>query len=635
MTSHSGHSNNSDREGSRFQKSKLLNKSLGCWSRPVALLLLFCSSRSSAVSATIVDNSQVSYRNELIFFVLFTHLFIHIISNYSNTKQSEPVALNLLLSEGAVDSEEHGQLSGSSVEKSEAETEAATHPSLLFESSADSEIHDSDMMRKLSSTATAINGTVISDTLHFTSAGSPYHVDGMLDIGFGGTLVIDAGSTVIFETASSGITANSGGQLLITGSADKRVTLKSHEGEGTWAGIVFRSGSVPAVFDDNKNYASGSSMQYVDIIRAGYSTWGSSIGLSFPVGVVPYLAGVHMTDCGGHYYGRALSIDNLQGSAVMRNVKILQSNETQSYRPRYGIYLNGNSDDAGQVILENLAVDIDVRNNALLIRYIKQVSIAQSFFKDRSYIYSVGKAAVQKSVLMDELDLSDCQEVTVKENSIEGGIEIYAVTTSNPSFVIDNSLGGRLYYSGSWNIASNITVSGNVIEGSNGGGIYINNERGYVMVKNNTVKECSTSSSVIELESSSNSDMLAFINNFVIGCDGQYIFKVIGSSSDNLSLFSNNTAFKNTATDSFLFLDEYPWLNFTENIFDNNTAPLSIKLDFSSDYDRPIVPLPLNYWGTFQSDIVGPRKAIADGLSISSQPIVAFVTVLSGPSIER
>ena len=501
-------------------------------------------------------------------------------------------------------------------------------------------------MRKL--TSTAINGTLISDTLHLTVTDSPYHIDGVLEIASGGTLVIDAGSTLVFQTSTSGINVNSGGQLLITGTIDKRVTLKPHEDGGTWNGIVFGSGSVPAVFDDNKNYVSGSVMQYVDIVRAGYSTWGSSIGLSFLEGAVPYLVGVHMTNCGGHYYGYALRIENLQAFAVMRNVKILQSNQTQSsHVPRYGIYINGDGVDAGQVILENLAVEADVRSRSLSTSYIQHASIAQSSFEDRVYIYSVGEAMVQKSTLMDDLILSNCQEVSVSKNWIDNGIFIYSISSSSPSFVIENSLGGTLHFSGDYYVSSNITVSGNFIEGSKERGMYIDNRRGHAVVTNNTVKDCSTSSSgVIELKSGSNSDLLAFVDNFVTGCVGQYIFKVIGSSSDaydddssgmmdHISLFSKNTAFDNTATNSFLFFDEYPWSNFTLNIFDNNTAPLSVKLDMSSDFDQSFLPLSLNYWGSFQSDIVSDRNTVADGLIYSSQPIVAFLFVLSGPSSER
>ncbi|KAL7486589.1 hypothetical protein ACHAW6_012195, partial [Cyclotella cf. meneghiniana] len=490
------------------------------------------------------------------------------------------------------------------------------HPMSIVDPARDLTHRDQDTFtRKV--TSTVMHGTVISDTLHITAADSPFLVAGYLDIKAGGTLVIHAGSTVIFETASSGIYVNAGGQLLITGTIDNRVTLKAHDDEDSWSGIVFGVGSAPALFDELMNYVSGSVMQYVDIIRAGFSTRGSSIGLIFQ-GVVPYLLGVDMIDCGGSS-GSAIIISYFDAFAVFRNVRILLSNETKNFYPRNGLYIDGNNDNGGKVILENLALEV---NYGLFIDSVDYVSITRSFFAGELYISSIRK------------------KINIAQNSIENGIELRYLTASSPSFVVDNSLKGPLlllhfgYYSS--DSEPNIIIAGNIIKDSTEGGIYISNKRGYVAVMNNTVRDCSTSSSVIELRSDliSSAASLVFRNNSIFNCKGLYILRIIGSPYSNHDIFVENFASHNTATNSFLFVEDYPWSNFSLNVFENSTAPISVKIDMLSSYDKPMVPLPQNYWGLFQTDIIGPRNTVADGFVIASQPIVDFVSVLSASSIE-
>ena len=61
------------------------------------------------------------------------------------------------------------------------------------------------------------DGTTIGYTTTWTLTDSPVFVSGTLGITSGGSLVVDAGVNVVFETPGSGITVKSGGQLLITG----------------------------------------------------------------------------------------------------------------------------------------------------------------------------------------------------------------------------------------------------------------------------------------------------------------------------------------------------------------------------------------------------------------------------------
>eukprot|EP00956_Cyclotella_meneghiniana_P029996 scaffold74522_cov73-Cyclotella_meneghiniana.AAC.2 len=298
-------------------------------------------------------------------------------------------------------------------------------------------------MRSRQLVSTVINGTVITSTLHLTSDDSPVLVSGTLDIASGGSLVVSAGTTLIFETPSSGINVNAGGQLLITGTLGNKVILKAHDDEESWNGIDFGVGSVPAVFI-NGTYSSGSTIQYADIVRAGYSSSVvSTVGLSLEQGVVPYLLGVDMIDCGGYDYGRAISIQNLQSLAVIRNLRILKSNETQTYYPGYPISVHGNGANAGQLIVENVVVEARSLHDSLYIRSIDDVSVLHSVFKNRLTLSSIGKA-------------------TVNENSIAGKLRLYSVGVVN---VTDNSMDGYvLSFAKAINLVGNSMENGELID---------------------------------------------------------------------------------------------------------------------------------------------------------------------------
>ena len=489
-------------------------------------------------------------------------------------------------------------------------------------------------------TSSVINGTVITSTLHLIPADSPILVSGVLDIRSGGSLVVSAGTTLVFDTPSSGIIVNSGGQLLITGTLDNRVVLKAHDDEDSWNGIVFETGAVPTIFNGG-TYTSGSTIQYADIVRAGYSSsYVSSVGLSLEEGIVPYLLGVDMIDCGGRYYGRAIYILNLQSFAVIRNLRVLQSNETQTYYPRYPIQVNGNGANAGHLTVENVVVEANSRYDSLYINSINYVTVLRSIFEESVSLSSIGEAAVNENIVADSLSLSSVGALDLSGNSINNGLDISYLTSSTPSFVVDNIISGRrlYYYQYSYYSNSNVTISANIIKESSMGGMYIYNEGGGVVnVKNNTIEQCkSTYYAVIDLISRSGS-RLHFTNNSIVNNEGDHVLQITGSSDYevNFDLFSENIAYGNSASDSFIRLYSYPWSNFTRNVFENNTAPISVEIDISSSYEKLTVELPLNYWGAFQSDIIDLRTSVVDGLVTASQPLVNFVSVLTSPSFER
>ena len=473
--------------------------------------------------------------------------------------------------------------------------------------------------------------------MELTYDNSPYLIAGVLDISTSGSLIIKAGCTLVFETPTSGINVNSGGQLLITGDLDNRVVLKAHEDQGTWNGIEFGAGSAPGLFGDSMNYVSGSLIQYTDIVRAGYSSsYVYTNGLNMEEGVVPYILGVDMIDCGGRS-GRVININNLEAVAVIRNLKMLHSNETVTYRPRYGLYVNGKGTYAGILTLENLSFEPDFRHYALYVTYINQVSTSRSSFVDNVYFNSIDEALIQENTFSGKAYSYYVGTLNMTQNSVGDGLDINSLSsTSVPSSIKDNVVTGGLYFYSNYNV--NASIMNNIIERSDNGGINAYTYRGRVSIVNNTIEECiSTYNPVVELISGSTSDGISFMNNSIVDSQGSSVFRIQGSSNyvtkkDN---FIENFATGNSATNTFILLADYPWTNFTRNIFDNNTAPLSVELDMSSYYDEPLIELPQNFWGTFQSDIIDLRDTVSDGFVDASQPIVDFVTVLNNPSIDR
>lgn len=485
-----------------------------------------------------------------------------------------------------------------------------------------------------------MSDTVIVDTVTLTSDDSPVFVEGMLDISSGGILIIDAGTTIVFESLNSGINVKSGGQLLITGNLNNRVTLKASERNEAWKGIAFEAGSAAAVFNSGMNFVSGSVIQYADIIRAGYSSnYQSSYGLLLQDGVCPYILGVNMIDCGGYYFGSAIYIQSLSGIFLARNLRVLKSNQTEFYYPQYALVVSGNYANVGQVILDNTNFEVDVSYYSLYVYGINQVVITRSSLFKEVYFYYLTEAVVKSNTLSSKLTLYSIGDDTkgkieLTQNSINNGVDISYLRSSSVSSLVSNNMikKGRLYFY-SYYSSVNITMSDNVVQESSNGGIYIYSSHGWISVLNNTFKSCSSAwYPIVQLSSSANE--FSFKNNKILFNEANYIFYLEGTSySQAKSDFAENVAEGNTGISSLIFLSSYPWSNFTRNIFDNNTAPFSVETNMPS-YNG-IVELPFNFWGGFQPDIIDLRLTVVDGFARISQPIVDFDPVLSGPLIQR
>ena len=435
-----------------------------------------------------------------------------------------------------------------------------------------------------------------------------------------------------------------------TGDVNNRVALKPHQ--VSWAGITFEAGAGTALFNSNKNYVSGSVIQYTDIYRAGYSTsWKTSHGLSLLQGSAPYLLGVDMIDCGGYGYGSAIRVEKLKGVFVARNVRVAKFADTQTYYPGYGIYASNNDNDSGLVVLESVKVEAGTYSHSLYLSSIDYASINHSFFASHLYLDSLSEAIIDGNDLRGRLILyylgdGNRGKIDVTNNAIspaqpnQDAIYVYNLYASTrPSSISRNFVSnGRIYYYSSYSYyQSNITIEDNNITGSSIGGIYLRNY-GSSYVQNNTITGCTSSSSsypIVELYASYY--LLHFVNNRILENQAFRIFSLSGSSdySTRSYVFSGNEAFGNHGTDSLIYLSSYPWTSFTKNIFIHNTAPIVISVYMPNYVDEDTISLPLNHWGGFQSDVLDLRMTVRDAFILSSGPIVDFDPVLNGTSADR
>ena len=127
------------------------------------------------------------------------------------------------------------------------------------------------------SAETSVSGTIAVDTT-WALADSPITVVGNVVVEAGVTLTVEAGVTVQFDTGKA---LDVNGTLIAQGTAGSKITFASSAGSpaaGDWKFIRFGSSSVPASFDVNGNYTSGSILQHctVEYAGAGSSSPGST-----------------------------------------------------------------------------------------------------------------------------------------------------------------------------------------------------------------------------------------------------------------------------------------------------------------------------------------------------------------------
>ncbi|KAL3790397.1 hypothetical protein ACHAW5_008354 [Stephanodiscus triporus] len=445
----------------------------------------------------------------------------------------------------------------------------------------------------------------------------------------GGTLLIESGVTCIFEDAASGIIVRSGGQLLITGVDNNRVFLQARL--ASWAGITFLTGSKSAEFGVDDEYVSGSIIQNANISRAGYSR---SSGLSLSEGATPYLNNVGMLDCG------AIVIRNLRGSFVANKLSIMRMDSFTGPV----IDIRGTGMNSGRTVLREVVVQAR-SGYSLLIANIHFASVAQASFNGEVYFETVEKVTVENNIIAP---YSPTNRYAIYMTGI----------ASEASYISRNHLFSKIYVDD-----SSITIAENIIQESVIGGIMVTmrNEGDAIHILNNIITKCKPSSDVVSLIFAAGS--LHFANNMIAENQGRHLFSLEAQQSSGSLQFANNTIVQNHAmtifylmghsrtyittrnilsnvvssnigTEALLKLYGFPLGSFAENLFANNSAPMSVDVNMPN-HDEDTIELPRNYWGEFQADVVDLRASVGDILTTKSLgPIVDFNPVLKDFSPE-
>lgn len=501
-----------------------------------------------------------------------------------------------------------------------------------------------------------IDGPFVVDSVTTWSiTDSPVVVTGAVEIVSGGTLSVESGVEVRFTTAESGI-VNSGGTLRVLGSIDSRVSfLPSLDNmDGVWQGISFGAGASAAFFsvnpmdDTDVTYTSGSVIQYADIAFAGS---GPLYPLDFSQGAAPYMLGVDIIECFGNS-GWAIDVERLQGYFVAQFIRLKANSTDSTFNPQNWIYVGGQDQSAGFVLLQNIESNVDVRDKSVYVTRVGTTvlkdSTTQAVFLNQVAVVSVTENTFAASDFSSPFFSSYLGLGSVDNSRISIVGNTFVSASSRDSFYADrwrttpllSEIRDNEFRNGRFRFRSfsvqNLIVSSNTISDSANGAIYMYGDQW--TVGNNTITQCSSSSNpLLYLFHGGGFGTTAdFSGNFIETCSAPILVNLRGSfDSSAVAIFEQNEFFDCMGGEDLIHIEDYPFSSVSKNVFENSTATTSVRLDLSSSAESgSLVPLPMNYWGSFQDDITDLRTSIVDGFTtIEARAVVDFQSVLTGPSL--
>jgi hypothetical protein len=520
------------------------------------------------------------------------------------------------------------------------------------------------LLTTLTAGALEIQGPYVVDSpVTWKADDSPVNITGVVDIQSSGTLVIQPGTHVIFQDSSSGI-INSGGTLLISGDFNNRVVLKPANPSFNWQGIEFWSSANAAVFSEvggsDLNFVSGSIMQYVDIVRAGSS---SKYAMDFTHGKTPFINAVNLIECYSSNTGRhVVKVEKLSGFFVAKYLKIMKESVNSTFVLRAGIYVRGENQNSGIVLMDNVDIMPTV-SDAVQVRGLFRLTVQDCRVLGQVYLYYISEVFFTRNNVeipnngqatavytqyigssgVNHQPLSFTDNVVIARPSSSSIAFQYDGPKTATRSVIDRNTfyNGRLHLDLQWQ-CMNISVSDNTVIKSLSGGIWVQGtgcHAGDLVVYNNTVEDSSSSSTgyaILHL-SVRYGQFLEARGNIVRQCTAGNVLIYLQGSSNYLTgstVFEKNAVINSVAVE-LLQLHTYPFSSIKQNLFINTTASVSVNLQTlqSGFTTSNMVDLPANYWGVFQDDLQGVRTTVKDGLKTSIHAVFMLKTILLDPLV--
>ena len=506
------------------------------------------------------------------------------------------------------------------------------------------------LLLSAAASALTVSDLVVDSAVTWSLADSPVSVTGVVDVVGGGSLTIQAGVQVVFETAESKLLV-SAGTLEVLGDETQPVSM---EPSGTaWLGIEFGPSAPSATFgtasDGSPVFQGGSILQFVNMVRAGSSTQSA---ITSP-GPVPFLNVVDCVDCLGQS-GYPFYFTGLTSSLVMHDVSL--SKEAEAYRPFGALYIRGVDRSSGSVIIERMETPL-LGQFALNIATVGSLHLATS-----NLLGLVSLLAIDDLVCEDNYIETQTVSSSFTANQIGGvAFEILRNTfvnrpsSSSPAVSITNwretsafTVTGNLLRNGRLSLSTSITtitgavlLAENEIRDSRSGGIYfLTRQSGPILIRDNRIVDCVSLSPTFPhisfTHQTSNAGSVEILRNEVVNAEAIDMIIQLnrGVETDANFVFSANVVRDSVANGPMIVLEDFAWTSFSQNIFDNVTSPTSVFFESSQYEPTETIALPGNYWGLFQDDIKDRRQTVGDILTTSQGPLIEFQTVLSGPSLD-